>query len=321
MSATMYSPPQIAEPEILSGERLQACAGVSVVTAAKLRFHRSLPPVPLAHFSADLEPNCEALAALDAARIIFVYGDLADAFFARILPLLTYPFVLITHNSDAGAECRHRELLGNPVLVHWFAQNAAFEHPKLTALPIGIANAQWKHGDTAALARIAARHTPKRPGLYVNFKTGTNPAAREPLLAALREKPFAVMGGRMTLRSRLDGMLAAISGRRATVETRPLAYPAYLADMARWRYCVSPPGNGIDCHRTWEALYLGVIPVALPAPGRLLDGLPCIAAGDLASLTMEQLESRLTELRGPFAWEKLTVSYWHQRIQEAARGL
>jgi hypothetical protein len=26
-------------------------------------------------------------------------------------------------------------------------------------------------------------------------------------------------------------------------------------------YVLSPPGNGIDCHRTWEALFLGSIPI------------------------------------------------------------
>ena len=25
----------------------------------------------------------------------------------------------------------------------------------------------------------------------------------------------------------------------------------------------SPAGNGLDCHRTWEALYLGAVPVVL----------------------------------------------------------
>jgi hypothetical protein len=27
------------------------------------------------------------------------------------------------------------------------------------------------------------------------------------------------------------------------------------------KFVLSPPGNGIDCHRTWEAIYLGAIPI------------------------------------------------------------
>ena len=29
------------------------------------------------------------------------------------------------------------------------------------------------------------------------------------------------------------------------------------------RFVISPPGNGPDCHRTWEAMYLGAIPIVL----------------------------------------------------------
>jgi hypothetical protein len=27
------------------------------------------------------------------------------------------------------------------------------------------------------------------------------------------------------------------------------------------KFVLSPPGNGLDCHRTWEAMYLGAIPI------------------------------------------------------------
>jgi hypothetical protein len=102
--------------------------------------------MPLAHFSSDLEPNEDALSVLKGARIVFVYADMADAFLARILPLLEQPIVLITHNSEAHIGQPHRAALDSPRIVHWFAQNVSLDHPKLTALPIGVANAQWKHG-------------------------------------------------------------------------------------------------------------------------------------------------------------------------------
>jgi hypothetical protein len=36
---------------------------------------------------------------------------------------------------------------------------------------------------------------------------------------------------------------------------------AYQRELLKSRFVLSPPGNGMDCHRTWEALYLGAIPV------------------------------------------------------------
>jgi hypothetical protein len=91
---------------------------------------------------------------------------MADAFLARILPLLEQPTVLITHNSDAHIGQPHRAALNGHRIVHWFAQNVSIDHQKLTALPIGVANAQWKHGDTSQRYRrngLALRRDWLRP--------------------------------------------------------------------------------------------------------------------------------------------------------------
>lgn len=64
----------------------------------------------------------------------------------------------------------------------------------MTALPIGLANSKWPHGDPGELTRVANRGIPKRPGLYMNFDTGTNRRLRTPILEALAGKPFAIMG-------------------------------------------------------------------------------------------------------------------------------
>jgi hypothetical protein len=35
----------------------------------------------------------------------------------------------------------------------------------------------------------------------------------------------------------------------------------YHQELLNSRFVLSPPGNGFDCHRTWEAIYLGAIPI------------------------------------------------------------
>ena len=37
----------------------------------------------------------------------------------------------------------------------------------------------------------------------------------------------------------------------------------YRSLVARSKFVISPPGNGADCHRTWEAIYLGAVPIVL----------------------------------------------------------
>jgi hypothetical protein len=37
----------------------------------------------------------------------------------------------------------------------------------------------------------------------------------------------------------------------------------YRELLRQSQFVLSPPGNGADCHRTWEALYMGAVPIVL----------------------------------------------------------
>lgn len=319
LAAPLKGWPQISEVEMISGERLQALADIAVTTEARHGFHRSLPAMPVAICRPDFEPEAEVLRRLDGARVVFVYSDMVDGFLARILPRLRHPIVLISHNSDAAVEERHLPALESGAIRHWFAQNAMARHPRLTALPIGVANAQWPHGDTALMAEIARTPVSKRAGVYANFSVATNRSVRGPLHEALRARPFVAFPTvPWTLKLAYAQLRAALKGRAFDATRTPLPPAVYLRDLARWRYCVSPPGNGVDCHRTWEALYLGCVPVVSVVPPGLLEGLPHVRLDDLAAMTLEDLDAALAAMTGPAAFEKLSLSHWRARIRQAA---
>ena len=40
-----------------------------------------------------------------------------------------------------------------------------------------------------------------------------------------------------------------------------LQFSDYIKELSSCYFCLSPNGNGIDCHKHWECLYLGVIPI------------------------------------------------------------
>jgi hypothetical protein len=295
-----------AYDDLVTGERLQAIAEASVLTPSIAAFHvslrhsgaRNVVVFPGTHLAVDADERSCAL--LRGRRSIFVYSHLLESFCERVLPRLDHRFVLISHNSDHGVDARFRAVLDDPRIIHWFAQNALVHHPKLTPLPIGLANAQWPHGDVAALVAVAARGpAARRDEIYVNFEVRTNPAVRAPLL------------------QRLAGLPAVWHA-----PSRPFAL--YLADMAGCRWVVSPPGNGVDCHRTWEALYLGVTPIVQSSEwgASLHEGLPIIQVPDLGGLNptmLSELERALPS--DPTTLQRLKMSYWRERIQQAAFGL
>ena len=47
------------------------------------------------------------------------------------------------------------------------------------------------------------------------------------------------------------------------IPQRRLSHQEHLTAISESRYVISPPGAGADCYRTWEAIYLGAIPVVL----------------------------------------------------------
>ena len=58
-------------------------------------------------------------------------------FAAKILPHLKHKVILISHKHDDPRAVDMKHILENPFIVHWFVMNMHFDHPKVTAIPIG----------------------------------------------------------------------------------------------------------------------------------------------------------------------------------------
>jgi hypothetical protein len=168
-----------------------------------------------------------------------------------ILPLLQNEFTLLSHNEDTNITEDYLPILESPKLLFWHAQNVMTRHPKLGGLPIGIANAMWPHGDQEILGEVISKKPEKTHSVFFNFSIWTNRAERTACFETLKDKiPWQ--------------------------ESRD--FRTYLQDLATYKYAISPPGNGIDCHRIWECIYLGVIPIVLRSTftERLNRVFPCI---------------------------------------------
>ena len=101
----------------------------------------------------------------------------------------------------------------------------------------------------------------------------------------------------------------------------------YLDQIAIHNMTLCPPGNGMDCYRTLEALYLGSIPIMevnelavtyinLKLPVLLLESLESITEPVLAYIRGSKLNDRkLWNLKG------VTVSFWRSVIDELREQL
>jgi hypothetical protein len=283
----------VGPADYVTGERLQALAGVVITTAVDHAYNPRLGEhvPPEREFYLD-RPDWE-LAAVLRPRSVFVYTHLLDEFaekaWGRLRARAEEPLTLISHNSDGAVTEEHRHFLEADELGRWFAANAEIEHPKLQPLPLGLANSQWPHGalDTLDAARRQTQQR-KRDLLYVNFSASTH-AARAGVRATLEQHGF-----------------------RAAEST---SFASYLEECGAHRFTACPRGNGPDTHRTWEALYLGSIPVVdVPIAARL--GVPCVVVRDWSDVTPDFLADQAVDGAAALP-DVLTMAYWRRAIAAA----
>jgi hypothetical protein len=190
-----------------------------------------------------------------------------------------------------------------PQVAHWFSTNIQTKHERLSVLPLGLANSYC--GITLKAPLIAAHLRPfaeRSHWLYVNFRPTTNPAVREPLLRHFRRVGDADW---------------------VTVREAGLGFERFLDEMTSHRFMLCPPGNGMDTHRLWEALYSKTIPVALAHSSMdAFRDLPILFVEDFRGLTRDFLAAECVRITSSkWNWPKLFLPWWRDRIGEQAEKL
>ena len=247
---------------------------------------------------ADLE-ICELddVKKMKGGEVIFLSAEKLSNFQDVILPQINFKFSLITHHGDQSITSDYLEIANHPQLVRWFAQNNQLEHPRITAIPIGLEDA-WRHnnGIVKDFVKLRKKGGNKIPRVLYGFNTNTNKLVRSKAMEVLSQYELA------------DSI---------HVDSRK-----YRKALNGYMFVASPAGNGIDCHRTWEALYLGTIPIVAGRhfysqfedfPGVILD-----SWADLGTLNEEMLieiyeEKRALLDKAPYIWG----DYWRVVIENS----
>jgi hypothetical protein len=95
----------------------------------------------------------------------------------------------------------------------------------------------------------------------------------------------------------------------------------------QYPFWLSPRGSGLDCHRTWEALYLDIIPIVWNSSLNVLyENLPVLIINDYQELNEKFLYEKLNEISKKklskekiYQYEKLRNAYWRRLILEKSR--
>jgi hypothetical protein len=203
------------------------------------------------------------------------------------------------------AKREFQAFIEHPCIWHWFAQNLALDHRKCTHLAIGL--------DYHTLAQGA----PHKWGVPAD------PLAQEHALASIAQQatawkdrlPRAYCNFQFQMWSRFGDerkvALAQMNPSALYVEPSPTLRLVAWKTQATYAFVASPSGVGFDCHRTWEALVLGCIPIVKHSPlDPLYADLPVLIVDDWSEVTPERLKAIHDNPPERDGMEKLTLAYW-----------
>ncbi len=201
--------------------------------------------------------------------------------------------VLVTAESDDAVSADERI---PPQVAAWFSTNSL--HPRVHPMPLGLGNSYCPI--TTKAPDLAEAHGAVKTGLlYLNFRPSTNLAVRQSLWESYE-------------RAEREGW--------ATRHPGNIGGREYAIELARHRFALCPPGNGIDTHRFWEALYAGTIPVVQKNPAlESFADLPILFVDELEALDRQFLERQAQMIGQRSDWNlpKLFLPFWRNLFERA----
>lgn len=236
-------------------------------------------------------------------NIIYVKVDYLNDF-----KIPDHKFILVTGASDYTLPDDYREkfnqIINHPNLIHWFSQNLTEQNDKLTIFPIGID--YHTKADLSPLKQeeelleIVKKNLPfyKRINkIYCNFS-------------------HAIRGryGETDRKASLEQIPSNLLVKEESYIDRKQSWN----NMIKYAFVASPHGNGLDCHRTWEALALGCIPIVKSSPiDPLYDELPVLIVKEWNNINEELLINTINSFKSKkFNMVKMTLEYWINKIKE-----
>ena len=222
----------------IQGERFQELCETQISKLEHKKFESNMDSIDIDNFDFTNYNN---------SRLVYVNSSLLNTSKPKLIQSKLYdkllklknPFTLILHNSDDEFGEKQLKYLDIPNCKEIYTQNMNVNHPQVEPLPIGMANSCWDWGDSKIMDEVINEgYIDANPYfIYANFTKGD--------------------GVRYDRRKDCYDILSE----NGIIMQESTDYKSYLQELKKHKFCLSPEGNGIDCYRTWEALYMRTIPI------------------------------------------------------------
>jgi len=272
--------------KILNGINFREAADIAILR----EWPRSLQEQPFEALQAKREYFDGAIIFCDSYYLFKLFEEIKDH---------ENKYILISHLRDLAVTKSIFELKPK-CIKKWFAQNADHQHPDIIPIPIGIENhvGTWK-GTLIDLA------------FWENYSLDDTYAKENPLYIN-----FGGAGSEYLSHHSRESWLSCLSNQGFPATDR-LPSVDNLNEVKRHYACASPRGNGIDCHRTWEALYFNCVPIVPKHPMYDSFDAPIFQVEDERLIDKEFISLLVSKYNnGEIQFNKkiLNMDYWISKI-------
>ena len=293
---------------------------------------------PILFFSNEQAKKCTFHSPFQKGELIRITPSQILDFKNRFLPQIEHPIVLLISGEDpsfpSNAGLSYEELyafIHHDKIAHIFAQNCDCTHEKVSHFPIGVdfhsqahkkKKGFWKEKLCCSLEQekklnaIISQFAPtekRKCRAFVDFQlndTMTRDLNKAKLFGENRTQIFEKI----------------CKPNVVDFPEKNIPRSELWKKKGEYAFSVSPPGNGLDCHRTWEDLILGCIVIVKTSPlDPLYEGLPVVIVQNWEEVTQENLEKWHIQyadaFKDPAVQAKLKNSYWLDKIKAEQRKI
>ena len=252
----------------------------------------------------------------DQIPTIYICSSAIPDFIENFLFTIDYKFILVSGDCDETIPNDifknyqdFESFIENEKIVHWYCQNMIIKHKKMTQMPIGM-----------------DYHTMTCRTMWGPLTSCEN---QEKLLSMLKQKSLPWSERKLVCYCNYHFTMNTKYGkdRKMAYSNVPVELCVFeikkVPRLKSWNnqincaFVISPHGNGLDCHRTWEALLLGCIPIVRSSKlDSLYDELPVLIVKNWSDVTKELLHETIEKFnKMSFNYDKLTLKYWTDKIK------
>ena len=244
--------------------------------------------------------------------IVFCKTDYIYHLFNECRLNIVNKYIIVTHHSDYAIDLNILQS-APPNIVKWFGINIDCGDPILESIPLGSASSTWigvkdfaevQHSSEFVLIEEDGKEKEFENLVYLDFGIHTNPKHRQEVYNYFKDKEWVTQKP------------CDIPLHEYEKSNHFNQMEQYYRSIYNHKYVVSPLGNGLDCGRVWQSIYLGTIPI-IPRHLNIdfYSDLPILIYDDLNDITEDFLINQYDKILQNSNIEKSTMCYWAERFK------